>query len=103
MSEGRIRSSAIWLGSFYLVALIAATPLAYAGTLWLDASDRGWRTQVAAGALIAGWLALFVGAVSVWRAVKVRQRSKLLLGVACGLVAIATYSVALMWGGRMLI
>lgn len=98
-----MRSGAILLGSFYVIALIAATPFAYAGTLWLGASERGWRTQVAAGALVVGWLALAVGAVFVWKAVKMRQRSKLLLGVASGLVAIAAYAVAYVWGGRMLI
>jgi hypothetical protein len=46
------------LGWFYRVALIAATPFAYAGTLWLRASEPGWQTQVAAGALVVGWLAV---------------------------------------------
>ena len=98
-----MRSSAILLGSLYAVALIVGTPLAYAGTLWLDASERGWQTQVAAGALVAGWLALALGTVFAWKAVKMRQRSKLWLGVASGLVAIASYAVASLWGGRMLI
>ena len=98
-----MRPSAILLGSLYVIAVIAATPLAYVGTLWLDASERGWRTQVAAGALVAGWLALAVGTVFAWKAVKMRQRSKLLLAIASGLVAIAAYAVAHMWGGRMLI
>jgi hypothetical protein len=53
-SERPMRLAAILLGSFYVASLIPATPLAYAGMLWLGASERGWRTQVAAGALVAG-------------------------------------------------
>jgi hypothetical protein len=102
-SGGSTRSSATLLGWFYAIALVAATPLAYAGTLWLGASERGWRTQVAAVALIAGWLALAVGAVFVWKAVKTSKRSNLFLGVVSGLFAVAAYAVAYEWGGRMLI
>jgi hypothetical protein len=77
--------------------------LAYVGTIWLGDSGRGWQTQVAAGALVAGWLALVVGAVILWKAVRMRQPSKLSLGIASGLVAIAAYAVTFWWGGRMLI
>jgi uncharacterized membrane protein HdeD (DUF308 family) len=102
-SERAVRLSAILLGSIYAVAFIEATPLAYAGMLWLGASERGWLTQVAAAALMAGWLALAGGAVFVWKAVKTRQRSSMLLGVASGLFAVAAYAFAYGWGGRMLI
>jgi hypothetical protein len=98
-----IPSSAVVLSSFYLLGLLAATPFAYMGIGWLGASERGWRTQVAAGALIAGWLALAFGAAFVWRFVRTRQRSYLLLGLASGVVAVAAYAVTYEWGGRMLI
>jgi hypothetical protein len=102
-TKSAIRLSAVFLGSFYALALVAATPLAYAGTLWLGASERGWRTQVAAGALLAGWVALTLGAAFVWKFVRTQQRSTMMLGVASGLVAIAAYAVVYEWGGRMLI
>lgn len=69
--------SAIVLGPLYAIALIAATPFAYARTLWLNASDRGWRTQAAVGGLIIEWLALAVGAVIVWQAVNAKRRPNL--------------------------
>jgi hypothetical protein len=97
------RSSAVLLGSLYVLAALAATPFAYAATLWLGASERGWRTQVAAGALLAGWLALASGAASMWRFVRTSQRSAILLGVASGVVAVAAYAVVYEWGGGMLI
>ena len=102
-AERSMRFESIFLGSFYLIALIPATPLAYAGALWLDASQRGWRTQVAAGALVVGWLALAAGVFFLWRAAKLKQRSNLFLGAALGLAAIAAYTVVYEWGGRMLI
>jgi hypothetical protein len=97
-----MRPTAILLGSLYLVALIAVTPLAYAGTLWLGASERGMRTQVAGGSLVVGWFALAAGAVFVWKAVKVR-RPNLMLALGSGLVALVAYAVAFAWGGHMLI
>ena len=103
ISERSLRSSAKLLGSIYVIALVAATPLAYAGTLWVGASERGWQTQIAAGALLAGWLALALGAFLAWKSVRTQQRSTLLLGVASGLVAVAAYAVVYEWGGRMLI
>lgn len=98
-----MRSSAILLDSLYVLAFLATTPLAYAGTLWLGASERGWRTQVAAGALLAGWLALALGTAFMWRFVKTSQRFNIVLGLASGLVAIVAYAVVYEWGGRMLI
>lgn len=98
-----VRLGALFLGALYVAALIPATPLAYAGTLWLDASERGWRTQIAAGALIAGWLALAAGVFFLLRAAKLKERTSLILGVGCGLAAIAAYALVSEWGGRMLI
>jgi hypothetical protein len=97
------RVGPVLLGALYIAALIPATPLAYAGTQWLKASERGWRTQVAAGALVAAWLALATGAFFLWRSVRKRERSSLLAGVAFGLAAILAYAVVYQWGGRMLI
>ena len=97
-----IRSGAVWLGSLYVLALVAATPFAYAGSLWLG-SSRGWQTQVAAGALVIGWLALAFGAALVWTFVRRRERYMLRMGVASGLVAIVAYAVVYEWGGQMLI
>jgi len=102
-SERTLRSPAVLLGSVYVIALVAATPLAYAGAGWLSASERGWQTQVAAGAFLAGWLALALGAFLLWKSVRTKRRSTLLLGVASGLVAVAAYAVVYEWGGRMLI
>jgi hypothetical protein len=97
------RASAVLLGFFYLLALIAAAPLAYAGALLLSVANRGWRTQVAAGALLVGWLALGTGAAFVWEFVRGSQRKSILLGVAAGVIAAAGYGVAYWFGGRMLI
>lgn len=102
-SERSMHSGAVLLGSLYLIALLAGTPLAYAGTLWLGASERGWRTQVAAGALLVGWLTLALGAVLVWKFLRTKRRPILMLAAASGFVAIAAYAVAYEWGGRMLI
>ena len=102
-SERTLRSPAVLLGSVYVIALAAATPLAYAGTLWVGASERGWQTQVAAGALLAGWLALALGVFLLWKSVKTKRRSTLLWGVASGLVAVAAYAVVYEWGGGMLV
>lgn len=102
-SERSMHSGAVLLGSLYLIALLAGTPLAYVGTLWLGASERGWRTQVAAGALLVGWLTVALGVVFVWKFLTTKRRSILLLAGASGLVAVAAYVVAYEWGGRMLI
>ena len=97
------RSSGLLLGSLYVLACVAAAPLAYAGALWIGVSDRGWETQVAAGALLVGWLALAVGALAIWTFVRAGERSMRHLGVAAGVVAVAAYAIAFSWGGRMLI
>lgn len=102
-SEQSTRSGAVLLGAFYLIAFIAAAPLSYAGTLWLGAAELGWRTQVAAGALLVGWLALALGAALAWKFFRTMQRPTLLLAGASSLVAGAAYAVAYVWGGRMLI
>jgi hypothetical protein len=92
----------MWLAVGFTVSLVAATPLAYFGTLWLDAWQRGWRTQVAAGALIAGWMAVALGAASVWNAVRKAERPNLFVPAVSFIVAFAAYAVAYNWGGRML-
>jgi hypothetical protein len=61
ISEKTMRLGAILVGSFIVIALLPATALAYVGILWLRASERGWQTQVAAAALVVGWVALVVG------------------------------------------
>jgi hypothetical protein len=95
--------SAIVVGSLYAITLIAAAPFAYAGTLWLNASERGWRTQVAAAGLIVGWLALALGAVSVWRSMKAKRRPSLKVIVASCVAAGVAYAIVFAWGGGMLI
>jgi hypothetical protein len=91
------------VGSLYVIALIAATPFAYAGTMWLNASERGWQTQVAAAGLIVGWLALAVGAVFVWQSVKAKRRPSAKVIVASCVAAGAAYAIVFAWGGGMLI
>jgi hypothetical protein len=98
-----MRLGAILLGSLYVLALLAATPLAYIGIDWLGVSSRGWRTQVAAGALLVGWLALALGAVFVWKFLEARRWRNLLLGTVSGLVAVAAYAVPFEWGGSMML
>lgn len=93
----------VLLGLFYVIAFLVATPLAYFGGLWLSVSEGGWRTQVAAYALLVGWMALAVSGTFTWRFAKARQRSNLLMGIASCLVAAAAYAVVYAWGGRMLI
>ena len=102
-SRSERRLGATVLGSLYAIALLAATPFAYAGTLWLNASERGWRTQAAAGGLVIGWLALAVGTVIVWQAVTAKRRPNLTLVVSSCVAAAAAYAMVFMWGARMLI
>ena len=98
-----MRAGAVLMGSFYVAALLAATPLAYAGTLWLSPSEHGRRTQMAAFALLAGWVAVTLSAVFAWQFGGTKKRSDLKMAVASGVSAIAAYAVAIAWGGRMLI
>ena len=99
----RVMKSAVLLGSIYAIAVIAGTPLAYAGALWVGASERGWQTQAAAGALLVGWAAIALGAFLFWKSVRTKRRSTRVLGIASGVVALASYALAYEWGGRMLI
>jgi len=103
IADTEAMKSAALLGVIYVIAVIAATPFAYAGALWVGASERGWETQVAAGALLVGWAAMALGAFLFWKSVRTKQRSTWLLGVVSGLVALASYALAYEWGGRMLI
>lgn len=91
------------LGSMYVIAVIATTPFAYAGTLWPTASERGWQAQAPAVALVVGWLALVVAALLVWQDVKARRRQRMIGVVSCSFATAAAYSLALTWGGRLLI
>ena len=102
-SPKRMHLICILLGSFYLVALIPGTLLAWVGTVWVGESGRGWQTQVAAGALMVGWVALAAGSLFVWKAAKAKEGPYFSLGAISGLIAMACYVVFFMWGGRMLI
>lgn len=96
------RRTDIVLASVYLAATIAASPFAYAGTLWLTDLKRGWQTQAAAGGLVVGWVALAIAALLAWQAVHAKRRPRLIALAAFSLVAAAAYFLAAVWGGRML-
>jgi hypothetical protein len=97
------RACVILLGWLYALAFVAAAPFAYAGALWIGVSERGWQTQIAAASLVVGWLALAVGAVSVWRVARRGERTLWRSVVPAGGVAVGAYAIAFSWGGRMLI
>ena len=97
----RLWSLAIY--SFYVVAIVPGSFLAYIGMGWIGAYERGWRTQVAAAALAAAWIPLAFGVAFCWKAVRDGSRPIFLHGVGFVLLAICFYLVPLMWGGRMLI
>jgi hypothetical protein len=101
--ERSMRAWSIALCAVYVVALVPGTFLAGIGMMWVDASGRGWRTGVAAPALVTAWFPLALGAVFAWKAARARSGMNLLAGVAFGLVAMACYAVFIAWGGRMLI
>lgn len=69
----------------------------------MDGSGRGWRTQVAATALLIAWFPLSLGLTFAWQAARARSGLYLLAGVVFGLIALICYAVVLAWGGGMLI
>ena len=91
------------LVAVYFVVLIMATFLAYAGHGWIGASQRGWQTHAAAGALVVGWVALVGGGMFAQKFLKHRRRSNLVLATSCSLIVVGAYAIFLAWGGRMLI
>lgn len=97
------RRTDIVLASVYLLATIAASPSAYASTLWLTPSERGWQTQAAAGGLVVGWGALAIAALLAWQAINAKRRPRLIALAALSLIAATAYFLAAEWGGRMLI
>jgi len=94
---------AVAIGAMYAFAFMPATALAYLGLIWVGASERGWLTQAAAGALVIGWLALAIGAALAWHVVKTGERRRFSLLIPPGVLASAAYAIAYGWGGRMLI
>ena len=97
----RLWSLAIY--SFYVVAIVPGSFLAYIGIGWMDAYERGWRTQVAAAALAAAWIPLALGVAFCWKAVRAGSRPIFLHGVGFVLLTVGFYAVPLVWGGHMLI
>ncbi len=89
-----------WL--IYLALLIPASLLAYIGFLWVDASARGWQTQIAAAALIAAWFPVALGAFRT-RPSSVEVGPSRLSTAGYFFAALFFYAVAFSWGGRMLI
>jgi hypothetical protein len=89
--------------ALYIGLLIPGSILAYAGLLWVGASGRGWRTQVAAAALVAAWLALAIGGLHTWALAKLGSTASGLSRTAFLLGALLFYVIAAVWGGRMLI
>lgn len=91
------------LYSLYLVALLPASLLAYIGIGWMDAYERGWRTQVAAASLAAAWIPLALGALFSCKSVWLGRKPVFPRAIGFLLIAIGFYAVAFAWGGRMLI
>lgn len=110
MAEGDSRRVLrLWpliLYSSYLIAFVLGSCLAYVGVEWVGAYERGWRTQVAAAALIAAWFPLALGLAFSWKAARSRRRPRFLpdlSGIGFLVIAAIFYGVAAGWGGRMLI
>lgn len=103
MSERSVRLWSIALCAFYGVALGPGLFLSWIGLEWVDDTGRGWRTQAAAAALMAGGFPLALGAAFAVRAALTRSGLTLLAGAAFGLIAMIFYAVFLAWGGGMLI
>lgn len=89
--------------AIYVVLLIPASVLGYAGLLWVGVSDGGWRTQVAAAALVTAWFILALGACYFWTSSRMCSPPGLLSRAAPVVAVLALYAVAFAWGGRMLI
>ncbi len=102
-SRRTIRLWSLALCAFYIVLLVPGSFLAYIGVEWVDAAERGWRTQIAAAALVAAWFALGVGAAFSWKASRAGSGVSLLSAAAFVPIAMIFYAVTLAWGGRMLI
>ena len=103
MSERSVRLWSIALCAFYVVALVPGLFLSWIGLEWVEETGRGWRTQAAAAAMMAGGLPLALGAAFTVRAVRTRSGLDLVAGAGFGLIAMLCYAVFLAWGGRMLI
>ena len=103
MSERSVRLWATGLCAFYAVMFVPGSFLAYIGMMWVDDSGRGWRTPIAAGALMVAWFPLALGCAFAGRAIRTRSGVDLRAGVAFGLIAMAFYAVFLAWGGPILI
>jgi hypothetical protein len=103
MSERSVRLWSIALCAFYGVMLVPGLFLSWIGLEWVEDTGRGWRTQAAAAALMAGGFLLALGAAFAVRAALSRSGLYLLAGAAFGLIAMSFYAVFLVWGGRMLI
>lgn len=103
MSERSVRLWSIALCAFYMVALVPGLFLSYIGLGWVEEAGRGWRTQAAAAAMMAGGFPLALGAAFAVRAALTRSGVNLVAGAAFGLIAMLCYAVVLVWGGRMLI
>jgi len=100
------QSMRLWstaLCSFYLVALLLGSFLAYIGILWVDAYERGWRTQIAAAAIVAAWFPLALAAAFSWKAARASTKPRFLWGIGFVVIAIAFYAVAMAWDGHMMI